>query len=123
MMKKTAWAIFASFMILAAGLGLFAGQNKVLDFKLVNKTGVDIEKIFISPADVNDWEEDILDLDILEDGATIEVKFNVSETTKIWDLKVEDDEGTAIIWENLDLSKVNILTLKIVDEKPIAEIK
>jgi len=25
-----------------------------------NKTGVDIEKIFISPADVNDWEEDIL---------------------------------------------------------------
>lgn len=123
MLKKTRWALIASFVILAAGLGLFAAQNKVLDFKLANKTGVDIEKIFISPADVNDWEEDILDFDILKDGATIQVKFDVNEATKIWDLKVEDDEGTAIIWENLDLSKVNILTLKIVDGKPIAEIK
>jgi len=122
-MKKATWAILASFVILAAGLGLFAAQNKVLDFKLVNKTGVTIEKIFISPADVNDWEEDVLDVDTLEAGETIEVKFDVSETTKLWDLKVEDHEGTAIIWENLDLSKVNILTLKIVDGKPIAEIK
>jgi len=122
-MKKTTWALFASFVILAAGLGLSAAQNKVLDFKLVNKTGVDIDKIFLSAADVNEWEEDILHFDILEDGASIEVKFDASEKTKIWDLKIEDDEGTAIIWEDLDLSKVSVLTLKIVKGKPVAEIK
>jgi len=122
-MKKATWAILASFVILAAGLGLFADQNKVLDFKIVNKTGVTIEKIFISPADVNDWEEDVMDVNVLEPGETVEVKFSVDETKKIWDLKVEDHEGTAIIWEDLDLSKVSVLTLKIVDGKPIAEIK
>ena len=122
-MEKIRVVLFSAFVMLAAGLGLFAGQNKILDFKIVNMTEVTIEKIFISPADVNDWEEDVLDVDTLEAGETIEVKFDVSETTKLWDLKVEDHEGTAIIWENLDLSKVNILTLKIVDGKPIAEIK
>jgi len=122
-MRKTTLVILASFVILAAGLGLSAAQNKVLDFKIVNKTGVTIEKIFISPADVNDWEEDVMDVNVLEPGETVEVKFSVDETKKIWDLKVEDHEGTAIIWENLDLSKVNVLTLKIVDGKPIAEIK
>jgi hypothetical protein len=123
MMRKTTLVILAGFVILAAGLGLFADQNKVLDFKLVNKTEVTIEKIFISPADVNDWEEDVLDVNVLEAGETVEVKFSVDETKKLWDLKVEDHEGTAIIWENLDLSKVSVLTLKIVDGKPIAEIK
>jgi len=122
-MKKITLVIIAGFVILAAGLGLSAAQNKILDFKLVNKTEVTIEKIFISPADVNDWEEDVLDVNILEAGETVEVKFSVDETKKLWDLKVEDHEGTAIIWENLDLSKVNVLTLKIVDGKPIAEIK
>jgi len=122
-MRKTTLVILAGFVILAAGLGLFADQNKVLDFKLVNKTEVTIEKIFISPADVNDWEEDVLDVNVLEAGETVEVKFSVDETKKLWDLKVEDHEGTAIIWENLDLSKVSVLTLKIVDGKPIAEIK
>ena len=122
-MKKITLVILAGFVILAAGLGLSAAQNKILDFKLVNKTEVTIEKIFISPADVNDWEEDVLDVNVLEAGETVEVKFSVDETKKLWDLKVEDHEGTAIIWENLDLSKVSVLTLKIVDGKPIAEIK
>jgi len=122
-MKKTTLTLILALSVLAAGASLVSAQNKVLDFKLINKTEVTIEKIFISPADVNDWEEDILDIDTLESGETIEVKFDVAETAKLWDLKVEDHEGTAIIWENLDLSKVNILTLKIVDGKPIAEIR
>jgi hypothetical protein len=123
MRKTTTWTILAGFLILAAGLGLFAAQNKVLDFKLVNKTGTEIYKIFISPADVDEWQEDVLDLDTLEDGATVEVKFNVAENAKIWDLKIEDEDETAIIWEDLDLSQVNVLTLKIVNGKPVAEIK
>ena len=122
-MKKITLVLFAAVIMLTAGLGLSAAQNKVLDFKLVNMTDVTIEKIFISPADVNEWEEDVLGVDTLEHGETLEVKFNTTETKKLWDLKVTDHAGTAIIWEDLDLSKVNILTLKIVDGKPIAEIK
>ena len=123
MRKTTTWPILTGFLILAAGIGLLAAQNKVLDFKLVNKTGTEIYKIFISPADVDEWQEDVLDFDTLEDGATVEVKFNIAESAKLWDLKIEDEDETAIIWESLDLSKVNVLTLKIINGKPVAEIK
>ncbi len=113
------------------GLGLAASilvsvaavQNKVLDFELVNETGTDIHFLFISPADVYEWEEDVLGLDVLEDGATAEISFHPMATATKWDLKVEDEEETGLIWENLDLSKINVLTLKIVDGIPIAEIE
>lgn len=120
MLKKTLVALGLTALVLIVAA---ASQNPVLDFKLVNKTGSDIHGLFISPADVNEWEEDVLGVDILEDGETVEISFQPSAKATKWDLKVEDEEETSIIWENLDLSKINILTLKIVDGKPIAEIK
>jgi hypothetical protein len=119
-MKKALWVLGLGLVVLVA---FTAAQNPVLDFKLVNKTGVDIKSVYISPADVNEWGDDIMEQDILEDGAEVDLEFHPEETATKWDLKVEDDEGDAIVWENLDLSKINVLTLKIVDGKPIAEIK
>lgn len=120
MLKKTLVVLGLMALVL---IFVAASQNPVLDFKLVNKTGSDIQALFISPADVNDWEEDVLGQDVLEDGATVEISFHPKATATKWDLKVEDEEETGLIWENLDLSKINTLTLKIVDGKPIAEIK
>jgi hypothetical protein len=97
-------------------------QNKALDFTLHNKTGVDIHAIHISPADKTDWEENILK-EVLEDGGSIHIQFGAHETAAKWDLKVGDVEGTGLVWEDLDLTKITELTLKIVDGKPIAEIK
>ncbi len=49
------------------GQGLAQGRQ---DFVLVNRTGSEIEGIFISPTNSNNWGEDILDGDSLDDGAT-----------------------------------------------------
>jgi len=122
-MKKRFLGLAMGLAVAAAGLVFAAGQNPVLDFKLVNKTGVDVYAVYISPSEVNDWEEDILDVDVLEDGESVDIEFHPKETAKLWDLMVQDEDETAIVWENLDLSKVNVLTLKIVDGKPVAEIK
>ena len=81
------------------------------DFTLVNETGVEIDKVFISPHDVDDWEEDVLGKDTLPSGQSVEIKFSRDETAANWDLKVEDKEGNAITWENLDLLKISKLTL------------
>ena len=97
-------------------------QNKVLDFVLHNKTGADIHAIHISPSDTESWEENIIK-EVLEDGESIEIKFSPAHSAVKWDLKVGDVEGTGLIWEDLDLSKINELTLKIVNGKPIAEIR
>lgn len=81
------------------------------DFTLVNKTGVEIDKLFISPHSSNDWEEDILGRDTLPDGETVDIKFHRSEKSAMWDLRIEDSKGNGIEWENLNLLQIAKVTL------------
>jgi hypothetical protein len=93
------------------------------DFTLVNKTGVEIDKVFISPHDGNDWEEDILGRDTLPDGQSVDIKFHRSETAPMWDLRVEDSKGNAIEWENLNLLQISKATLHYDNGKATAEVE
>jgi ABC-type transport system substrate-binding protein len=81
------------------------------DFTLINKTGVEIDKLFISPHSSNDWEEDILGRDTLPDGETVDIKFHRSEKAALWDLRIEDSKGNGIEWENLNLLEISKVTL------------
>ncbi|HJQ33884.1 MAG TPA: hypothetical protein VJ866_17010 [Pyrinomonadaceae bacterium] len=81
------------------------------DFTLVNQTGVEIDKVFISPSDKDDWEEDILGKDTLPTGQSVDIKFHRAETAANWDLRIEDKQGNAIEWENLNLLKISKVTL------------
>lgn len=93
------------------------------DFTLVNKTGVEIDKVFISPHDADDWEEDILGRDTLPDGQSVDIKFHRSETAAMWDLRVEDSKGNAIEWENLNLLQISKATLHFENGKATAEVE
>lgn len=93
------------------------------DFTLVNKTGVEIDKVFISPHDGDDWEEDILGRDTLPDGQSVDIKFHRSETAPMWDLRVEDSKGNAIEWENLNLLQISKATLHYENGKATAEVE
>src|SRR5690348_17770227 len=81
------------------------------DFTLVNKTGVEIHALHVSPADANKWCPDILGKDTLEDGQSIEIKFHEDEEAEKWDLRIEDKDGHAIEWEDLNLMKISKITL------------
>ncbi len=81
------------------------------DFTLVNATGVEIDKVFISPHSSNDWEEDILGQDTLPDGQSVDIKFHRNEKAAMWDLRIEDKQGNAIEWENLNLLEISKVTL------------
>jgi hypothetical protein len=81
------------------------------DFTLVNQTGVEIDKVFISPHDSKDWEEDILGRDTLPNGESVDIKFHRDEKAAMWDLRVEDKSGNSIEWENLNLLEISKVTL------------
>ena len=81
------------------------------DFTLLNKTGVEIDKVFISPHDVNEWQEDILGRDTLPDGESVDIKFHRAEKAPNWDLRIEDKKGNFIEWENLNLLEISKVTL------------
>ena len=45
------------------------------DFKLVNKTGVEIHALHVAPHSSNEWGEDILGKDTLDNGESLEITF------------------------------------------------
>lgn len=95
-----------------------------LDFTLVNKTGVDIAQVFVSASDVDNWEEDLLGAEeILADGGRLNVRFTPGAAAELWDIRVVDEEGTAIDFTGLDLTEISRVTLQFEDEEPVAELK
>ena len=119
--------IFASLVLALAFAGAFtttgSSQNRELDFNLENRTGVNIYSIYIASHDSDEWGEDLLEADILRDGEDIDIVFHPKAGAKLWDLRIEDKDGGSVEWESLDPTKFEVLTLKIVKGKPVAEWK
>lgn len=95
-------------LILAAVSGKAQGAQ---DFTLVNKTGVEIYALYVTPHNAEDWGDDILGADTLAVGGTLEITFSRKEKAKLWDLRVEDEDGNFIEWERLNLLEISKVTL------------
>ena len=88
-----------------------ANDAAAQDFTLVNKTGVEIDKVFISPHDSDDWEEDILGKDTLAANDSLKITFEDRDKHVHWDLKVTDKEGNSLEWYDLNLVEIEEVTL------------
>jgi hypothetical protein len=106
------YLLVGGLMLLA--LGRVAAQNALLDFDLVNKTGYDIEAVYLAPNTSTDWGDDVLEGAVLKNNATLHLEFHPKAKAKLWDLSVgwvgysaEED----VIWEKLDLTQIERLIL------------
>ncbi|MGI8555643.1 MAG: hypothetical protein ACR2LT_04730 [Pyrinomonadaceae bacterium] len=81
------------------------------DFTLVNSTGVEINALYITPHNSKDWGEDILGVDTLLNGKETLITFPSKTTAKIWDLRIEDEDGGYLEWDNLNLLKISSVEL------------
>jgi hypothetical protein len=93
------------------------------DFVIVNKTGVEIHALHVSPSDKEEWGPDILGKDTLGNGESAEIKFSPKEDAEKWDLRVADKEGNAIEWSDLNLLKISKVTLHYSDGKTTADVE
>ena len=119
-MKKLLTFCCGAVLLLANQATSFAGDQ---DFKLNNKTGVEINALYVSPADQNEWGEDILGQDTLAAGASVEIEFSPKEEAAKWDLRVEDKKGNSIEWTDLDLTEISEVILHYDGGKATAEVK
>jgi hypothetical protein len=109
-----------------AGMALLAtsgAQGGDQDFTLVNKTGVEIHALHVAPHSSDEWGEDILGKDTLADGDSLEITFGKHDRAHHWDLRIEDEKGTSLTWENLDLMKIEEVVLHYKDGKAWADLK
>jgi hypothetical protein len=110
------------FLVLATAVAISAfaisgttvqAQQARQDFMLVNKTGYDIKEVYVSPSKADDWEEDVLGDDELEEGTEQPIKFSRKEKTCKWDMKVVySDDDSSVVWHDLDLCKISKITIK-----------
>ncbi len=77
----------------------------------MNKTGVEIHALHVSPADKEEWGDDVLGRDTLPDGAEVKIKFSPRTKAALWDLRVEDGDGGSIEWTELNLLEISKVTL------------
>ncbi len=81
------------------------------DFTLINKTGVEIYALYITPHNDNQWGDDILGVDTMPNGNTLDISFSRKEKAVLWDLRIEDEDGAYLEWVNLNLPATDTITL------------
>ena len=81
------------------------------DFKLVNKTGYQIDEVYVGPSSSRSWGQDIMGRDSLSDGDVLNVTFPNRTNACRFDIKVKYNDGDTATWESLDLCQVQRVTL------------
>lgn len=76
-----------------------------MPISFINGTGVDIYCLYSSSSETDDWEEDILDEDMLAIGECFWVDYTYSSDDTIWDFAIEDYEGNMLEFYDLDFSE------------------
>ncbi len=117
---KRNWIFSTLILTLGIVFAAFAGQQ---DFVLVNQTGLTIDQFYCSPTTIQNWEEDVLGVDVLEDEASVEINFSRDEEACNWDLLIVDEEGDKIVWSNINLCEAARITLYYENGKPTAQIE
>lgn len=110
-MKRTTriLALATTLLVITASAALFAGKQ---DFVLANKTGLTIAEVYVSASDTDNWEEDVLGQDVLEDEQSVKIRFATGATQCTFDLKIVDEDGDDLFWTDIDLCKASRVTLK-----------
>ena len=97
----------AALMLVAMIGTAFAGPQ---DFNLVNDTGRPIYYLNVSPHEATEWMPDILGSKVLMQGETAHVTFQPT-AGKMWDLMAEFEDGSSIIWYEINLFEYGTITL------------
>jgi hypothetical protein len=88
-MKK---CILSGLFLCVGALALYA--QTLPSVRIVNNTGYSIYFIYASPAESDDWGEELLGEDILEDGDFIMVKLSHPlNITNVYDFGIQDEDG------------------------------
>ncbi|MGI4954501.1 MAG: hypothetical protein ACRYGM_22075 [Janthinobacterium lividum] len=100
--------LFSAFAAPALTAPAFAGEQ---DFKLVNKTGYQIDEVYVSTVNSKRWGNDVMGRGTLDEDAAVDITFNAPANACRWDLRVKYNDGDTAEWGNLNLCSIETVTL------------
>lgn len=98
-------------LLLAALATSSAAFAEDLTFTVHNHSSTDVVEFYASPVDVHDWEEDILDVDVLAAGESAEVTIADGRTQCTYDVRFVFEGGAVVDREGEDLCKTGSFTI------------
>lgn len=122
-MKLSARLLTTLGLVSALAIGATALRAGDQDFVLVNKTGYDIDEVYVAPANEKEWGEDIMGRDTLDNGQKVTIEFSHKEKECLWDMKIVFSDEEEAVWEDFDLCKVREITLRYEKKRPTATFK
>lgn len=101
-------SVFAALFLFHTG----SSNSQALYFFVTNNTGVTLNNIYVTPSETTDWGSDILPSDLFEDQTSVRVDIPADYgTTCLFDMKITDLEGNAVIFTGMDACKLHTLII------------
>lgn len=69
-------------------------------------------RVYVCPTDSDEWGDDLIEGDVLQNGGDIEIVFAPDEDIVLWDVMVEDEEGNALYWRRINLMTAEEIILE-----------
>lgn len=95
-------------MAMLAAASAFANDA---DFVLKNKTGYQIDEVYVSVASSKNWGKDIMGTGALGDGEQVKIVFPHGNGACLFDIKVKYNDGDDASWTGVDLCKYEAISL------------
>lgn len=119
LLKKFVIAVFA-FVSLALVSQTVHAENLNLNFTLVNRSGMVIYRLYLSPSEMAkwDWDEDEIVGDGFPVGIGNSMNINMSNNAgrmkfRLWDMRVFFRDGKYWEFHNINLSRIRKITINV----------
>jgi hypothetical protein len=99
-------------MLAVALLGTTAAQAANRHVDIVNKTGQTLTHFYASAVGVDNWEEDILGRDTIDQGETFDINIDDGSGACRYDFKAVFENGTELVKNNINVCSISSFTYR-----------
>jgi hypothetical protein len=82
------------------------------DFSLVNRTGYQINELYVSPSSQTRWGRDILGDEVMPSGTRRNITFGRTQRDCLYDIRIVYSDGESAEIREVDLCRVSVVTLR-----------
>src|SRR5207244_2106067 len=109
MRRLTVLAVLFTLSVMLMPAAFTQGRQ---DFTLVNRSGIAVSELYISPNKSDDWGKDILGRDTLPTGQRTDIVFDSKTKDARWDIQIVDENGKKHTKSDLNLFEISEITVK-----------
>lgn len=106
-MRRLLLAAFAAALLSPAAAQAQGRQ----DFTMINRSGYQIDRIYIGPSSSPNWGNDLLGRNVLRNGQTFNVTFPNRSPECLWDIKLVYNDGDQSELRQANLCRISRITL------------